>query len=74
MVHERLYQADAPSPDLLQRWIQRQADLLLAERKEEQQETRLLLSKCPPKQLERNGVALLGLGIQSVSVGLGGKV
>jgi DNA polymerase alpha-associated DNA helicase A len=74
MSQEPLYQAQVPSADLLQRWIQKQADLLIAERKVEQDESRLLLSKCPPKQLERNGLAILGLGCLSISVGLGGKM
>ncbi|UZJ52104.1 hypothetical protein CBS101457_001424 [Exobasidium rhododendri] len=69
-----LCQAQKPSSALLQKWLQKQADLLIAERKEEQEETRLLLSKCPPKQLERNGVAVLGLGVLSIAVGLGGKI
>jgi DNA polymerase alpha-associated DNA helicase A len=74
MIQEPLYQAQVPSSDLLQRWIQKQADLIAAERRVEQDESRLLLSICPPKQLERNGLAILGLGCLSISVGLGGKM
>lgn len=69
----RLHAVNRPSNELLQRWMQKHADLLAQERRVEQEEARLLLSKCPPKQLERNGLAILGLGILSVSVGLGGK-
>lgn len=73
MMEEALHQAQVPSTELLQRWIQKQADLIIAERKVEQEESRLLLSKCPPRQLERHGLAILGLGVQSISIGLGGK-
>lgn len=62
-----------PSQDLLQRWIQKHADLLGEERAIEQEEAKLLLSKCSPRLLERNGLAILGLGVNSVAVGLGGK-
>lgn len=64
---------ERPSVDLLQRWLQKHADLLIEERKVEKEEARLLLSKCSPKQLERNGLAILGLGVLTVAAGLGGK-
>lgn len=69
----KLNSISKPSQNLLQLWIQKHADLLASERKVEQDEARLLLSNCPPKQLERHGLAILGLGVLSLSVGLGGK-
>ncbi|PWN35983.1 P-loop containing nucleoside triphosphate hydrolase protein [Meira miltonrushii] len=69
----KLNSVSKPSQNLLQIWIQKHADLLANERKVEQDEARLLLSNCPPKQLERHGLAILGLGVLSISVGLGGK-
>lgn len=69
----KLNNVSKPSQNLLQIWIQKHADLLANERKVEQDEARLLLSNCPPKQLERHGLAILGLGVLSISVGLGGK-
>lgn len=74
MVSPSLYIPEAPSNELIEKWLQRHADLLVAERQIEQEESRLLLSKCPPKQLERNGLAILGLGVLNVAVGLGGKM
>lgn len=69
-----LHQPEPPSEEVLTRWLQKHVDLLAAERKEEQDQSRLLLSKCSPKQLERNGLAVLGLGALNVSIGLGGKM
>lgn len=74
MSPDALYDAQKPSSELLRCWVQKHTDLLIQERKVEQEESKLLLSKCPPKQLERNGVALLGLGVVSHNVGLGGKM
>ncbi|KAL0062562.1 hypothetical protein AAF712_010601 [Marasmius tenuissimus] len=58
----------------LSAFISRQRHLLALERAADLDRSRLLLTKCPPKQLERNGLALLGLTVSSVEVGLGGKV
>jgi len=55
-------------------FISRQRHLLELERAADLDRSRLLLTNCPPKQLERNGLALLGLSVSSVEVGLGGKV
>ena len=42
-------------------------------REAEVQRSSLLLSNCGPKLLEQKGLALAGLGIASMNVGLGGK-
>jgi DNA polymerase alpha-associated DNA helicase A len=47
--------------------------LLAEERLADLERSKLLLTNCPPKVLEQKGLALLGLGIVNVSVGLGGK-
>jgi len=47
--------------------------LLEVEHKVEVDESHLLLSKCPPRQLEKAGLALLGLGISEIKTGLGGQ-
>ncbi|SRR5258706_7823910 len=54
-------------------FLDRQRTLLQAERQAEVEQTSLLLSSCPPKLLEKKGLALLGLGVVSVGLGLGGK-
>ncbi|KIK68283.1 hypothetical protein GYMLUDRAFT_154386 [Collybiopsis luxurians FD-317 M1] len=54
-------------------FIDRQKVLLARERDAEIERTSLLLSNCSPKLLEQKGLALLGLGIQEVKIGLGGK-
>jgi DNA polymerase alpha-associated DNA helicase A len=46
---------------------------LQLEREEEEEQTRLLNSNCSPKLLEQRGLALGGLGVSSISIGLGGK-
>ncbi|KAN0060658.1 hypothetical protein ACQY0O_007316 [Thecaphora frezii] len=63
-----------PSQELLKQWLQRQLDLLQAERAQEQHQSRLLLSKTPPKLLEQNGLALLALGVVGIRIGLGAKL
>ncbi|PWN48335.1 P-loop containing nucleoside triphosphate hydrolase protein [Violaceomyces palustris] len=65
---------ERPSKQVVKRWIQTHLDLLLKERKEEQDQTRLLLSKCPAKLLEREGLAILGLEVKGLRIGLGDKV
>lgn len=63
------------SPDraLQTAWLQRHIDLLAAEREEEHAQSRLLLSRSAPKLLEREGLALLGLGVVGVRIGLGAQ-
>ena len=59
--------------DQLAAFIDRQRDLLTRERHAEIEQTALLLTNCGPKLLEQKGLAILGLGITSINVGLGGK-
>lgn len=47
--------------------------LLSQERDAEIERTSLVISKCGPKLLEQKGLALNGLGIASIGVGLGNK-
>ncbi|WWC61895.1 uncharacterized protein I303_104481 [Kwoniella dejecticola CBS 10117] len=62
-----------PSRSVLEAFISRHQYLLELERKAEEEQTRLLNSKCSPKLLEQRGLALGGLGCSNISVGLGGK-
>ncbi|KAI0664804.1 P-loop containing nucleoside triphosphate hydrolase protein [Cubamyces menziesii] len=57
----------------LKAFIDRHRELLKKEREAEIERTSLLLSNCPPKLLEQKGLALCGLGVASVGIGLGGK-
>lgn len=57
----------------LRAFITRQLDLLKDERNAELERSSLLLSKCGPKVLEQKGLALGGLGVAGINVGLGGK-
>ncbi|WWD17029.1 hypothetical protein CI109_101466 [Kwoniella shandongensis] len=66
-------QPTPPSRSLLESFIGRHQYLLELERKAEEEQTRLLNSKCSPKLLEQRGLALGGLGVASISIGLGGK-
>ena len=59
--------------DQLAAFIQRQRDLLIRERDAEIEQSALLLTNCGPKLLEQKGLAILGLGIASINIGLGGK-
>ncbi|KAI8998635.1 P-loop containing nucleoside triphosphate hydrolase protein [Trametes punicea] len=61
------------SEEHLRAFIERHRELLKKEREAEIERTSLLLSNCPPKLLEQKGLALCGLGIASVGIGLGGK-
>ncbi|EPQ30240.1 uncharacterized protein PFL1_02356 [Pseudozyma flocculosa PF-1] len=70
----QLHGVAPPSQDLLRQWLQRHLDLLQTERDEEQRQSKLLLSKTPPKVLEHNGLALLGLGVAGIRIGLGAKM
>jgi len=66
-----------PSPPdacAVQAWIDRQYKLLKRERVEERAQSALLLSRCAPRVLERNGLALLGLYVTCVRVGQGAKM
>lgn len=54
-------------------FIDSQLDLVANERKLEVEETARLLSACSPAQLQKRGVALVGLRIASMRTGLGGK-
>lgn len=71
--HSTLLQPVAPSNDVLEAFLSRHRTLLQAERQAEEEQTRLLNSNCSPKLLEQRGLALGGLGVSSLSVGLGGK-
>ncbi|KAK0469147.1 P-loop containing nucleoside triphosphate hydrolase protein, partial [Desarmillaria tabescens] len=54
-------------------FIEGQRLLLAQERLAEIQRSSLLLSNCGPKLLEQKGLALAGLGVVTINVGLGGK-
>lgn len=64
----------APDAAQVQAWLARQKKLLEKEREEEREQSALLLSKCAPRLLERNGLALLGLQASAVRVGQGAKL
>ncbi len=70
----KLLQPEPPNQELLLRWFQAQSRLLADERKEEQDQSKLLLSKTAPKLLEKHGLALLGLGVASIRIGVGAKL
>ncbi|KAF8579998.1 P-loop containing nucleoside triphosphate hydrolase protein [Ramaria rubella] len=57
----------------LKLFIARQLLLLERERDAEIERTSLLISNCSHKLLEQKGLALCGLGVVSVAIGLGGK-
>lgn len=59
--------------DQLAAFINRQRDLLNRERNAEIEQSALLLTNCGPKLLEQKGLAILGLGVVSINIGLGGK-
>ena len=54
-------------------FIDRHRVLLAKEREAEIERSSLLLSNCGPKLLEQKGLALIGVGVSSISIGLGGK-
>lgn len=68
-----LLDVQSPSKEDLEAFLSRHQHLLELERQEEEEQTRLLNSNCSPKLLEKRGLALGGLGVSSISVGLGGK-
>jgi DNA polymerase alpha-associated DNA helicase A len=57
----------------LKLFIARQLLLLSREKDAEVERTSLLISNCSHKILERRGLALGGLGVASVAIGLGGR-
>ncbi|CAE6467949.1 unnamed protein product [Rhizoctonia solani] len=57
----------------VEQFLNRMRDLGLRERTAEVEQSSLLLSACSPKLLEQKGLALLGLGVSNVQIGLGGK-
>lgn len=57
----------------LSSFINRHRKLLAEERNAEIERSSLLLSNCGPKLLEQKGLALAGLGVVGISIGLGGK-
>lgn len=62
-----------PSREELEAFVHRHEALLQLERGEEEEQTRLLNSNCSPRELERKGLSLGGLGVSAINVGLGGK-
>lgn len=70
---EGLWQVRTPSRDDLAAFLARQQHLLKLERDEEEEQTRLLNSNCSPRLLEQRGLALGGLGVSAINIGLGGK-
>lgn len=63
----------ASSQDL-EAFIKRHRELLAKEREAEIERSSLLLSNCGPKLLEQKGLALIGLGVVGINIGLGGKM
>lgn len=61
------------STEQLAAFINRHRELLAKERDAEIERSSLLLSNCGSKLLEQKGLALAGLGIVGINVGLGGK-
>ncbi|KAG8720180.1 hypothetical protein FRC08_000966 [Ceratobasidium sp. 394] len=59
--------------DDLQQYFIRMRALCQQERTAEVEQSSLLLSACSSKLLEQKGLALLGLGVSNVQIGLGGK-
>ncbi|KAI0267266.1 P-loop containing nucleoside triphosphate hydrolase protein [Gloeopeniophorella convolvens] len=54
-------------------FLDRHLSLLARERDAEVERSSLVFSRCGPKLLEQKGLALNGLGVASVSIGLGSK-
>ncbi|OCF60945.1 DNA helicase [Kwoniella mangroviensis CBS 10435] len=72
-MNSHLLQPVQPTRSVLEAFINRHQYLLELERKAEEEQTRLLNSKCSPKLLEQRGLSIGGLGVSNISVGLGGK-
>ncbi|WVW84202.1 hypothetical protein I302_106232 [Kwoniella bestiolae CBS 10118] len=68
-----LVQPVPPTRSVLEAFISRHQYLLELERKAEEEQTRLLNSKCSPKLLEQRGLSIGGMGVSNISVGLGGQ-
>ena len=68
-----LIEVQPPTKEELEAFLERHQSLLQLERDEEEEQTRLLNSNCSPKLLEQRGLALGGLGVSNISIGLGGK-
>ncbi|KAF7293044.1 AAA domain-containing protein [Mycena indigotica] len=64
---------DTDSKLRLTAFFARQRALLVKERGAEIERSSLLLTNCSAKLLEQKGLALLGLGIVNINIGLGGK-
>ncbi|KAH9962122.1 P-loop containing nucleoside triphosphate hydrolase protein [Russula dissimulans] len=61
------------STEKVSRFIDRHIFLLSQERNAEIERSSLVFTKCGPKLLEQKGLALNGLGIANITVGLGNK-
>lgn len=59
--------------DAVRIFIAKHKQLLVKEREAEIARTSLLLSNCAPSLLEQKGLALGGLGVANMDIGLGGK-
>ena len=68
-----LLEPHPPTRPILDAFITRHQYLLQLERAAEEEQTRLLNSNCSPRLLEQRGLALGGLGVSNISIGLGGK-
>ena len=69
----RLLEPRALTRPVLDAFITRHQYLLQLERAAEEEQTRLLNSNCSPRLLEQRGLALGGLGVSNINIGLGGK-
>lgn len=61
------------STEVASSFIDKHLDFISQERDAEIERTSLVFSKCGPKLLEQKGLALNGLGVASIGVGLGNK-
>lgn len=59
--------------EIIRAFLERHRRLLAKEREAEIERTSLLLTNCAPSLLEQKGLALGGLGVANINVGLGGK-
>lgn len=57
----------------LKAFFEKQKAQLESERKADVERASLLVSACSPKLLESKGLAVIGLGVVGVTIGLGGK-
>lgn len=64
---------ETSTDEQIRKFIERHRKLLVDERNAEIERTSLLLTNCAPSLLEKKGLALGGLGVANVSIGLGGK-